>query len=206
MSDLGKRLVPRATSRSLDSPAIGQYQAMAWEWVAPVCTGAVGALGILVTGLTARGGRRHAERIAADGMTHERELAEEARAQARLGDAYVDLLSIVTRTGHYADLVRPIFETNPSAPIPPLPPVEEQTRAEALVMAYGSRAVEELFEAWRQSVWQIIRADRTIGLALQMQAKPDHSGIDQLETWRRLEEELKPAQRAARKGAKRGYR
>jgi hypothetical protein len=82
-------------------------------------------------------------------MTHERELAEDARVQARLGDAYVDLLSIVNRTGHYADLVRPVFEANPSAPAPPRPPVEERTRAEALVMASGSQAVEELFEAWR---------------------------------------------------------
>jgi hypothetical protein len=132
-------------------------------------------------------------------MKHERELAEDARAQARLGDAYVELLSIVNRTAHFADLVRPIFDTDPPTPPPPLPPPEEQMRAEALVMAYGSRAVEDLFEAWRQSVWNIIRADREIGIALEMRGQRSQSGIDYLETWRKLTDELRPAQKAARK-------
>jgi hypothetical protein len=178
---------------------VGHHCGVAWEWVAPVCTTALGAFGIAVTGLTARGGRKHAENFSNARIQHEQELAEDARAQGRLGDAYVELLSIVNRSSAYADSVRPFIDTRPPAPIPPIPSLEEQSRAEALVMAYGSRAVEELFEAWRQSVWEIIRADQTIGLAQEMQAKHGQTGINESDTWRRLMEELKPAQRATRK-------
>lgn len=184
---------------AINRPA-GMISPVAWEWVAPVCTGSVGALGIVVTGLTARGGRRHAETIAEGRIKHERELAEDARTQARLGEAYVELLSIVTRVGLFADAVRPVVDTNPPASPPPLPPAEEQTRADALVMAYGSRAVGEAYEAWRKSVWDIIRADRMIGLALETNERhgQGQSGIDYMETWGRLEDELRPAQREAR--------
>jgi hypothetical protein len=168
---------------------------MTWEWVA----GTVGAVGIVSTALTARGGRKHAETLSAERIKHERALAEDARLQARLADAYVEVLTIVNRFGHWADMVRPIVEANPPAPLPPVPDLEEQTRADALVMAYGSRKVEKLFEAWRQSVWDIIRANQEIELAQEMQTKHGSTGIDLLETWRRLADELKPAQRAARK-------
>lgn len=164
--------------------------------MAPVCTSALGAIGIVVTGLTAKGGRRHAENVAEDRMTHEREIAEDARAQDRLGDAYVELLSIVNRTADYAGRVRPMLDTDPPTPRPPLPSTDEQSRADALVMAYGSRAVEALFEEWRQSVWAIIQADQMIGIGMEW---GKDSGISQFEVRRKLEEELRPAQRAARK-------
>ena len=166
---------------------------MAWEWVAPVCTSGLGALGIVATGLTARGGRRHAEATAATRAEHERELAGDTRMQARLGDAYVELLSIVNRTAHYADNVRPAIDTSPPADPPPIPSVEEQIRAETLAMAYGSARVGELFETWRQTVWKIIGSDRAIANGIHQAYR---SGF--LEEWGLLQGELRPAQKVAR--------
>jgi hypothetical protein len=168
---------------------------MAWEWVAPVCTAAVGAIGVVATALTAKGGRTHAERVAGRRMEHERELAEDSRRQERLADAYVELLGIVNRTAHYADMVRPFVDTNPPAPTPPLPHVDEQMRAESLVMAFGSRNVEALFETWRQTIWAIIRADQEIGFGL---TREESGRTNHMEVWRQLVDELKPAQKAAR--------
>jgi hypothetical protein len=128
-------------------------------------------------------------------MEHERELAEDSRRQERLADAYVELLGIVNRTAHFADMVRPIVDTNPPAPNPPLPHVDEQMRAESLVMAFGSRNVEVLFETWRQTVWAIIRADQEIGFGL---TREESGHSSHMEVWRQLVDELKPAQKAAR--------
>jgi hypothetical protein len=66
-------------------------------------------------------------------------------------------------------------------------------------MAFGSKPVEELFQTWRQSVLAIIRADRMIGIALDQHNGGHSSGIEYLDTWNELEEQLRPAQRAARK-------
>lgn len=172
---------------------------MAWEWVAPVCTGTIGSIGIVATGLTARGGRKHAESVASERIGHERKLAEDARRQARLADAYVELLAIVNRIAAYADLIRPVIDTTPPRTPPPLPTLDEQARAEALVMAFGTKPVEDLFETWRQTVWEIIGADQMIGLMLEERSQGQSSGKHYMETWNRLETEMRPAQRSARK-------
>jgi hypothetical protein len=54
-------------------------------------------------------------------------MAREARRQQRFADAYVELLCMVERMGHWA-ILRPMLETSPPRPVPPMPDAAEQTR------------------------------------------------------------------------------
>ena len=74
-------------------------------------------------------------------------MAREARTQERLANAYVDLLDMAERTGQWAQSVRPMMDTIPPQPVPPLPELSEQARVEALVGAFGSNEVRRLMEA-----------------------------------------------------------
>ena len=115
---------------------------MAWEWVAPVATAtaatALGGAGIVFTWLTGKQGRDHAEAIFNQQLTHEQLLAKEAREQQRLENAYVDLLDMAERVGHWAQRAYPIMDTNPPQSVPPLPSLVEQAHTGALVNAFRS--------------------------------------------------------------------
>jgi hypothetical protein len=61
---------------------------MAWEWVAPTATAALGTVGIVFTWLSGKQGREHAAAM-----------AREERTQQRLADTYVALLDMAERVG-----------------------------------------------------------------------------------------------------------
>ena len=141
---------------------------MAWEWVAPVATAtaatALGGAGIVFTWLTGKQGRDHAEAIFNQQLTHEQLLAKEAREQQRLENAYVDLLDMAQRVGHWAQRAYPIMDTNPPQSVPPLPSLVEQAHTGALVNAFGSHGVLERMETWQSVVHQMIATTRLIEL------------------------------------------
>ncbi|ORB66942.1 hypothetical protein [Mycolicibacterium tusciae] len=118
---------------------------MAWDWVGPAATAAVGMAGILGT---LRGGSKT--------LAHERTLATEARQQQRLENAYVDLLDVAERTGNWTHMVYPMMDTNPPQPVPPVPSLEEQAHTVALVRAFGSALVLERMYAWRAIVREMV--------------------------------------------------
>lgn len=122
---------------------------------------------------------------------HKEELAREERRQTRLADAYVEVLKIAEGTGQWAQLVRPAFDSDPPRVPPPLPELEQQAKAQVLLLAFGSSAVVEAFENWRQTVRRIIQADQLIGLRLRR-----NDGGDE---WLELENLHRPAERAARR-------
>jgi hypothetical protein len=154
-------------------------------WVPSAVTGVVALAGILATWRTGQQAR-----------THDVRLAREERRQDRLANAYVELLTMAERVGQWASMVRPFIDTTPPQPVPPLPDLMEQARAEALIQAYGSPAVQELAASWRDAVRAIIRADRTLGIAAG--AREAKEPIDSGDTWRKLDMELRPAERASR--------
>ena len=86
---------------------------MAWEWVSPVAAATTGVLGIFFTWLTGKQGRSHAETITRDQLAQERLLANEAREQQRLENAYVELLDLAERVGQYVQMVFPMWDTTP---------------------------------------------------------------------------------------------
>lgn len=127
---------------------------MAWEWVPHVATATVGVAGIVGTWLTAN-----------RGLAHERRLATEARQQQRLENAYVGLLDVAERVGHWAQLAWPVLDTDPPRPMPELPSLAEQAHTEALVRAFGSEQVLRHMKAWRDIVREMRALDITIRLA-----------------------------------------
>jgi hypothetical protein len=137
---------------------------MAWEWVAPVATAAVGVVGIAFTWLAGKQGRDHAERVAQIGNDHVAAMAREERTQQRLADSYVALLEMAERVGQWAQAVRPTMDTSPAQLVPPLPDLAEQATAEARVGAFGSIPVRERLEVWRSIVHDIIGKDYLIRL------------------------------------------
>jgi hypothetical protein len=136
---------------------------MACEWVAPVATAttaiAVGVAGILATYFT--GGKR---------LAHEQLLAEEAREQQRLENAYVGLLDMTERAGQWAQMAYPFMDEG--TPVPKLPELPEQARVEALVKAFGSDGVRERMESWRTVVHQMTKTARLIELEDKGQSIP----------------------------------
>ena len=128
---------------------------MAWEWIG---TSVVGVAGIWGTWLTGKQSRDQAERTNRSQLDQARLLAREARKQERLETAYLELLTMVERASHWAQLVLPLFDTVPSSmPGTKLPELEDQAQTAALVNAFGSDAVREKWEAWESVLKNMIR-------------------------------------------------
>ena len=83
----------------------GRRRAVAWEWVAPTATFAVGAIGIVFTWLSSKQGKDHAERIAKLANEHIEAMAREERTQRRLEECYIALLDMAERAGQWAQMV-----------------------------------------------------------------------------------------------------
>jgi hypothetical protein len=134
------KLPPRAGVEGDDS-------LMAWEWVAPVVTGASGVVGVGFTWLAGAQGRIHSER-----MVEQSRLAEErARLFKERRDAYLAAL-------HWIDLVRRRAEFVEQGEQDKLQQFDERwPRAKRLemtievlvsVQAFGSERVLRLAEDW----------------------------------------------------------
>lgn len=143
-------------------PLCGDMLGMAWEWVPLATAGVTTAVAVGATLGATRMGHRHAERLADARLVHERELAADARRQQRLSEAYVELLEVVEGVGYWSMSLYPMIDTDPPRELPPLPPLERQVRAQALVSAYGSDAVRELHGTWTSAMVQIRSAAQTI--------------------------------------------
>jgi len=125
---------------------------MAWEWIG---TSAVGGLGIFFTWLTDKQSRDQALQTLREQLGHERLQAREAREQERLETAYVALLKMAERVGHWAQMVHPVAQSG-ELPATPLPSLEMQADTAALVNAYGTAAVRQRMETWEAVVRQMI--------------------------------------------------
>jgi hypothetical protein len=156
-----------------------------------------GVIGIFFTWLTGKQARDQAEQTADKRLAHERTMAHEAREQERLSNAYVGLLGMVERIGQWAQTVKPMHDSNPPQPLPPLPEIGEQTEAEALVNAFGSDDVRKSFNSWRKVVWDIIWADAEIDREQESGKRYRPETSDDGEPYERLHK-LRPAELKAR--------
>jgi hypothetical protein len=129
---------------------------MAWEWVAPVVTGAVGVTGMVIT-LLAGKQARDAARVD----------AREAREQQRLETAYVSLLDMAERAGQHVQMMCPVVDTR--QPLPEMPSYAEQARTYALVGAVASAEMRKRIAAWLDVIHQ---ATTTAGLIPEIEADP----------------------------------
>lgn len=171
---------------------------MTWDWVAPVATAIVGIAGTTFTWLTGKQGRDHTEHLTQQRLDHEAEMAKDQRRQQRLADTYVDLLTFAYTMGAWANLVRPILDTDPPKELPVgIPPVDEQIRVEARAGAFASAEVRRLVKIWRDSVGEIRRADYLLSLCNEARKRGEDSGIDDAEQWLRLRD-LRPIEQEHR--------
>jgi hypothetical protein len=168
---------------------------MAWEWVSPVSAVAGASVGAVTTWLTGAGGRRHARDISESASRHAERMAAEERRQQRIADAYVELLTSVERMGHWCQLTKPTFASG-NQPVVELPQFDEQARVQALVGAYGSKLVRELYDQYQTAVWAVVHASEDIDFAAQhgRDAGPPSAG----ELRKKLHLELRPAEVAMR--------
>ena len=90
---------------------------------------------------------------------HEQVMAREARRQERLEQAYIELLTYLSRYWDWAKSVRPMWGSIPAPD--PLPP-QDRWRMEALVTAHGSPEVRRLLRQWNERAAKIDNADATI--------------------------------------------
>lgn len=136
---------------------------------------------------------------------HERELAREERRQVRLAEAYIQMLEMVEKVGHWAQNIRPVTDTDPPQPPPPLPDLDSQVGTWSRVNAYGTPNIKRMLEAWRKTVADVQRADKLVGMRQQASdtyanrpVKGSRQFMDFMTPWDELEDKLRPAEREAR--------
>jgi hypothetical protein len=171
---------------------------MAWEWVGPVATVTLGAVGIYFTYLTGDRARAHAAKLADEQLQHARTSAVEERDQQRKAETYVRCLEMAEQIGHWSQAVRPALDTTPPAPAPPLPSLQEQVSAKARLSAFGSPEVTLCWEEWEKAVGDIRHADFAIGLALGHRESRGMTGINYFEIWAELDDKMRPLERERR--------
>jgi hypothetical protein len=141
------------------SETFEEYAAVANEWI-PVISAAIGAavgvIGIVFPFLTGKQARDQAEQTTQNRLEHERTMAQEAREQERRGNAYVRLLTVVETMGQWAQMVKPMLDSDPPQPVGAMPGLDEQAEAMTLVNAFGSDKIRQSFKTWRDLVWDVI--------------------------------------------------
>jgi predicted small integral membrane protein len=170
---------------------------MAWDWVpavsAATSTTIVVGMTLWATSRPGREGREHAETVARQTAEHAEKMAADVRQHKRLESAYIELLQVIERAGNWAGLVCPVMDTNPPRPLPDLPSIDEQVRVRALVTAYGSVKVQELFDEYIGYINEMNVAQQIVAFA-----KSESDGRTQLEQREKIDRELRPAERQMR--------
>lgn len=132
---------------------------MAWEWVGPTATAAVGIAGIAAALFSGARQQSTALNAAQKGIDGALAKDREEREQRRLENAYLELFAYLSRQNRWARSVRP-FWGQPEPP-PPLDPGQFE-HIESLVTAYGSDRVLKLLQEWGKWAAKIEDADVTI--------------------------------------------
>jgi hypothetical protein len=156
---------------------------MALEWVAPAVTGAataiVGVAGILATYKAGARQQQTALAVAQQQADAQVAVAREERQQRRLEEAYLELLSALTKIHYWVFTVYPFMtRTIEEYTMPPLPELPDSERKEAMWTAYWSPRVEQLMKEWESTVRQLQNAGMQIGLAMRTEKSEQHPGID----------------------------
>lgn len=99
-----------------------------------------------------------------DAHAHERQMAQEARRQDRLEQAYTELGIYLSHHADWARSVHPFI--GPVPPPDPMPPAE-RWRIETLVTNHGSPEVRGLLDRWAEIARKIDNADAVIRMAEQ---------------------------------------
>ncbi len=151
-------------------------------WVDTVATSLTGIAGILATYFAS--GRQHKAGL---------QLAREERLQRRLEAAYMELLAYLSHTYQWALSVYPLFTNSPQEyTMPPMPPLPDPARTEALLTAYWSPRVQQLMQGWREVLGEIADTGTEIHTAQEAQSRGEEypGAADAKKRLRRLKDQL----------------
>jgi hypothetical protein len=154
--------------------------------LASVVASAIVGTAALVTGVFVA----KAERV------HAAQLAIQDRRQARLESAYIELLTFAAGVGAWAQALLPAVDGDPADPArdAPKPPGEgEEWSMTAKVSAFGSDAVRDALENWRQTLHEVQ------GKVRQVQLRDRAGSGNWIEPWGELDQSAKPAELQARR-------
>jgi len=135
-----------------------QNLSVAWDWIPPTGTAAVGLAGIAATYFSGARARRDA-----------RVLAQEQREQQRRSEAYIELLTMCLKIHHYLQGID--LETGKKPDLSEFPDNASQVRARALVVAYGSEKVRTLYGDWLGTIGPVRKAHILLKRAIAGDAK-----------------------------------
>jgi len=148
-------------------------------------TPTVGGLAVLLAALIAyrsnnrkMGADRQAtnSKIAADREESDRKIvavrsdAIAARSQERRAVAYVEIIDVDERTGLWIQLVQGPLDR----PVPELPSVAEQAKAQAQLLAFGSLKVRCDWESWNKEVKDAFHSE--LKIRVHERTMQDHAG------------------------------
>ena len=125
---------------------------------------------------------------------HEQAMAQEARVQERLDQAYIVLGEYLSRFEDWARSVHPFIGSVPAPD--PLQPAE-RWHIEALVTAYGSEEVQRLLDRWGECAQRIENADVVIRMAEQARGPSPEFDQEALRERQALEDYRKAMRDAA---------
>jgi hypothetical protein len=137
---------------------------MAWEWVAPTATGAVGVTGILTTYFA--GGRQQRTTVM---------LAREERRQRRGETAYLDLLALMSKMVAWAETV---FPMSGKYEMPDFNVPDDVHDSQAL-SAYWSDEIVDLVKVWNAALLALRNAGYQLSFYIERGESGDHSGHGQ---------------------------
>ncbi|MEU6748505.1 hypothetical protein ABZ914_20005 [Spirillospora sp. NPDC046719] len=90
--------------------------------------------------------------MAADRHAHERRTAHDEWLRDLRKEAYVGLVDMAEKAGQFVEGDRPVWESDPPAPPPELPDLDEQRKIMARVIAFGTEVVLALAGEWEEAV------------------------------------------------------
>lgn len=158
-------------------------RSVTWEWVAPVAASAatvvVGLAGIVAT--YKAGSRQQATALAVARQQTDVQVAaaREERQQRRIEQAYLELLTALTKIHYWVFTVYPMFTSTPEQfTMPPLPELPDTEQKEALWAAYWSPRVEQLVKEWETAVRKLQNLGMRIGLGRSTEQSGQPSSIN----------------------------
>lgn len=127
--------------------------------------------------------------------TQAAELAIRDRRQARLEDAYVEVLRFTAAAGAHNDALLPPMDgipTDPARDAPPLPDAADEWSMTAEVAAFGSNEVQDALQTWRAALDDVRR------LVHEVRLREQRGSGDWITAWAQLDNAARPAEVGAR--------
>lgn len=171
---------------------------VAWspDWSAMSESGAVALVAIIAAAIVAAAALVSMVLVSRTDRTQAAELAIRDRRQARLEDAYVELLRFMAAAGAHTDALLPAVDglpVDPARDAPPLPDAADEWSMTAKVAAFGSNEVQDALQTWRACLDDVRR------LVHEVRLREQRGSGHWVEAWAQLDDAARPTEVGARR-------